>query len=122
MKVYRIEHKTRGVGPYNGGASMNMEYFGSRHPSPSMDGIYAASYDFFFGFATMRQMFQWFSWKDVFKWRREGFRVYKYTLGCQNVQVGGHQVAFVKASALSRNEVRASVLARHLIRMPLFGS
>lgn len=122
MKVFRIEHKTRGVGPYNGSASMNYEYFADRHPAPQMDGILNIGRDFYYGFANMRQMFQWFNWKDVFRWRREGFRVYKYTLAPQSVQVGGHQVAFVKASALSRQEVRAAVLARHLVRRPLFGS
>lgn len=121
MKVYRIEHQTRGVGPYQGNAPGNFEYFADRHPSPYQDGI-SPDWHFFYGFASMRQMFQWFNWFDVFKWKRHGFRVYKYQISDDKVQVGNRQVAFVKSAAAYRHEVRMAQLAKHLIRIPMLSS
>lgn len=122
-KVYRIEHATRGLGPYQGGATMDFDYFSDRHPGPSRDGIFGQSWDHYYGFATMKQMFTWFHWIDVFKWHRQGFRVYKYTMpDAGQVIFGGRQVAFVKARAKYRHEVRLAQLAKHLVRMPLLGS
>lgn len=124
MKVYRIEHEILGLGPYQGGAIWDSsDYFADRHPAPVMDGLPSPIYsEHFFGFANMRQMFQWFHWRDIFRWRRRGFRVYKYLVSNHEVYVGGHQVSFVRASALSRNEVKLAALAKHLVRMPLLKS
>lgn len=126
MKVYRIEHHEKGLGPYQGGAidhDDTWEYFSSRHPGPNDDGITGGIFlGEYFGFSTMRQMFQWFNWRDIFRWRKKGFRVYTYRMSNHQVRVGGRQVAFVRASALSRNEVKLAALAKHLVRIPLLAS
>lgn len=119
MKVYRIERNTW---PYNGpycGYSATVSrnrYFGDRCPGPNQDGLDTSlmSYHHYFGFAKMKQMFTWFKARDIFKMRKEGFRVYRYKIADEHVCLGYSQLAFIRAKATVREEVKMSLMVRHL--------
>lgn len=119
MKVYRIEHKDDRRGPYCGGSNVlsSSEYWGTRCPGPNDDGIptWLMTYDYFFGFAKMKEMFTWFRARHVYKMRKEGFRVYRYKIADDHVFRGGTQLAFVRSKATVREEVKLSLMARHLM-------
>lgn len=117
MKVYRIEHKDDQRGPYTGCANLCMSrYWGEKCPSPDMDGMNTRnmSYSHYFGFAKMKQMFTWFRARDVFIMRKKGFRVYRYKVADEHVIEGWNQLAFVRTKATVREEVKLSLMARHL--------
>lgn len=117
MKVYRIEHKDYRSGPYTGSATLGSRYWCSEVcPGPSDDDMptWAMDYTYYFGFAKMKQMFTWFRARDIFRMRREGFRVYRYKIDDKQVCLGQRQLAFVRAKATVREEVKLSLMARHL--------
>lgn len=121
MKVYRIEHKDTKRGPYVGFGceeivSPEEGYFGDRCPGPVEDGIDRGglTYQHHFGFAKLRQMFLWFKARHVFKMRKKGFRVYRYKIADEYVLLGGKQLAFIRTKATVREEVKLSLMARHL--------
>lgn len=113
MNVFRIENVKTKIGPYIEGIARD-GYFSTNHPSPYQDGIQDLSFDYFFGFVGMRQMLNWFRFRDVFLWRKKGFRVYKYKIDNDYVRLGGHQLAFIRSRSYSRTEVKLSTLARHM--------
>lgn len=125
MKVYRIEHREYKTGPYMGGAvnSYDSRYFGVKCPGPIEDGISRSEFasDHYFGFKHMRQMITWFRVRDIFRMRKRGFRVYRYKVDRSHVLLGNSQVAFARAKATVREEVRLSAIARHILT-PGFGS
>ncbi len=116
MKVYRIEHKHYGLGPYQSWyCTPDSRYFDSRTcPGPTEDGIPGMQENEFSGFQCMRHLTNWFKLIDIFKMQRRGFRVYKYGLNPRYARLGGKQLAFQKAYAYNRVEVKYSTLLRHV--------
>lgn len=118
MKVYRIERKEWPyMGPYTGNADLDTShYFGDKCPGPNWDGMDTdvMSYHHYFGFAKLKQMFTWFRARDVFRMRKKGFRVYRYKVADEHVVMGGRQLAFVRTKATVREEVKLSLMMRHL--------
>jgi hypothetical protein len=117
IKVYRIEHKTDRRGPYTGMADIcTSRYYDDNHPGPSGDGMdtYAMTWNHIFGFSYMRQMLTWFRFRDIFRIRKQGFRVYRYKIDRSDVIFGGRQVAFNRTRATVREEVPLSRMMRHL--------
>lgn len=121
MKVYRIEHQYYKNGPYVGIGSTDIVspangYFDSRCPGPIEDGISREelTYNHYFGFAKMKQMFTWFRARDVFKLRKHGYRVYRYKVADEHVCRGYNQLAFVRSRSTVREEVKMSLMVRHL--------
>lgn len=123
--IFRIEHEVNKYGPYTAQVDFPctaIEYFQDKHPGPGQDGIPFTGYHDFFGFANLKQLFAWFKWTDVFRWRRRGFKVYVYKVDDSYIKFGGHQVAFARSEAKYRGEVSPYVLARHLVKLPLLSS
>jgi hypothetical protein len=116
MHVYRIEHFRHGTGPYIQGSMViaDAHYFGSKCPGPIDDGVsfYGMAREAFFGFANLKAMVRWFKFRDILKMKKEGFRVYRYRVDESYVSLGDRQLAFAKAKAYSRVEVRSSTLLR----------
>lgn len=116
MKVYRIEHKDKGLGPYWASSLDTRYYLSEKCPGPDQDDMetYRMTYMHYFGFAKMKHMFTWFRARDVFRMRKKGFRVYRYKIADKHVILGGKQLAFVRSNATVREEVKMSLMARHL--------
>lgn len=119
MKVYRIEHKETKQGPYWTPGLVRdslMYYDPERCPGPSDDGLstWTMTYEHHFGFAKMKQLFTWFKARDVFRMRKQGFRVYRYKVSDTYILEGNKQLAFVRAKATVREEVKMSLMLRHL--------
>lgn len=117
IKVYRIEHSKFKLGPYQGGADLcTSRYYDDNHPGPSADGMDTdrMTYNHSFGFSYMRQLLNWFRFRDIFRMRKQGFRVYRYKVDRSEVIFGGRQVAFVRCKATVREEIPLSRLMRHL--------
>lgn len=110
MNVYRVEHSEYKIGPYQGMAMGHddwSDYWSYRHPGPRSDGLdFPISDSYFFGFKSIRQLLDWFLLWDLWKWRKKGFAVYRYSIADEHVRIGGHQLVFVRAQARSRQQVR----------------
>lgn len=122
MNIYRIEHKEKKLGPYQGWAELSSRYWMPEiAPDPRQDGLGQMHWKERSGFVSIRQMVQWFRIRDIFRMRREGFRVYKFKVSKRVVRVGGKQVCFARHTAFQKQEVRMTSLAWHRARS-VFGT
>lgn len=127
MNVYRVEHKQSGYGPYMGLSMFdplmnNMRYFfPGTCPGPREDGIHQDFSGKHFGFKRVRDLVNWFRFRDILKLKKKGFVVYRYRVEPDHVFLGEKQVCFAKNKSYSRVEVSAAVLARHIV-LSRFGS
>lgn len=117
MKVYRIEHKNFKVGPYQilSWALGNRYFRDAICPGPFEDGLGGMREGVeYSGFRCMYDLVRWFRLRDIFRLKKQGFRVYRFKIQPEYVRFGGRQLVFQKSYAYSRTEVKLSALARHV--------
>lgn len=116
MDIFRIEHSNMKVGPYiGGGLEYSYRYWNPETaPDPSQDGLIGLRRRYeFSGFASLKQLTDWFLLKDIWKMRKKGFRVYRFKVTRRVVRKGFKQVAFARHTAFAKQEVTLGSLAMH---------
>jgi hypothetical protein len=102
MRVYRIENKN-GRGPYNGRGDLPytvLDGCPAHQPDPRDDGFGSRwnKPDYYFGFASLDQLFDWFG--DILEHLdRYGFSLTVWEVDESFVELGGRQLAFNKSEA-----------------------
>lgn len=99
IKVYRVEHKETGEGPYrawdNTQPELAMCYAHAElgHPPPTHDGIETMERTDYCGFASREALDKWFhGWKTkLHKW---GYHITVYDVPLELVKFGRTQVVF----------------------------
>lgn len=104
MKVYRIENK-KGEGPYRAKKAPVWLYKGSckNRPDPSQDSkilMYLMrdhkAHDYLCGFKDLKQLFDWFSPKEIEQLLDSGFKIVEMKVHKKFVEIGRTQIMFHK--------------------------
>lgn len=107
MKIYRIENLS-GKGPYSKASVVWREYSSKPRPVPEDDGeelkkLYESA-DFIkhiCGFKSLKQLFYWFSPRELGKLKKMGYYIVEFEVERGEVKFGKHQVMFPKEKAVS---------------------
>jgi len=108
-RVYRIEHKEDGYGPYYW--NDRNEYWWSedehdsleRTPHPDDDGLYYIntvhpSYEYVYGFKSVKQLCEWFTKFERYCLFSSGYQVKCYNVDDSLIHYGDHQLKFHRRS------------------------
>jgi len=100
MKVYRVEHKVSGQGPYTyydekykWGFDIDIRNK-EKHPDPYSDNLSRFTYDELFGFKCMKTMKKWFNKKSRKYLHQHSFILQVFEVDKEYVRIGDHQITF----------------------------
>jgi hypothetical protein len=120
MKIYRVQHKEYGYGPYSylwNNIEGCDEYLKIRaeiiddhsnistHPAPCDDDMKSFLYGkYYYGFESLEMLHNWFSgWlQTLYKF---GFKIYELEVDSEYVEFGSKQVAFIKSQARNYKDI-----------------
>lgn len=100
MKVFRVQRKSDGRGPYwqQEDNHLAAKHSDAAHPTPQEEDLGITSDDFC-GFASMRQLNKWFDKEDLDELHDKGYHLIQFEVPRYCMQVARNQAIFERAEA-----------------------